>query len=153
MILISHRGNINGRNPKLENSHKYIIDAIKAGYDVEIDIREIDGKLFLGHNKPQYETQINYELFVTYGDKLWIHCKNIPVLHTLMGYKNFGLNLFFHDRDQCVLTSKSYIWTYPGYSLGPLGKENNSICVLPETVDYEEFNCVGICSDVIEKYK
>ena len=34
MILISHRGNINGRNPNLENGQRYCQKAIDAGYNV-----------------------------------------------------------------------------------------------------------------------
>jgi len=38
MILISHRGNINGRLESYENAPNYIDSAISKGYDVEIDI-------------------------------------------------------------------------------------------------------------------
>ena len=38
MILISHRGNINGKNPEKENHPDYIWVAIQAGYEVEIDV-------------------------------------------------------------------------------------------------------------------
>ena len=34
MILISHRGNINGKNLNIENHPSYIDKAIEAGYDV-----------------------------------------------------------------------------------------------------------------------
>ena len=44
MILISHRGNIDGRIPEKENHPNYIDAAIKAGYDVEVDLWEIDGE-------------------------------------------------------------------------------------------------------------
>ena len=27
-----------------------------------------------------------------------------------------------------------------------------SICVLPEIANYEKINCIGICSDFIQKY-
>ena len=37
MILISHRGNINGCNFEKENTHEYIQQAIDAGFHVEID--------------------------------------------------------------------------------------------------------------------
>ena len=37
MILISHRGNVNGREPSLENGDKYCQEAIDKGYNVEID--------------------------------------------------------------------------------------------------------------------
>lgn len=55
MILISHRGNIDGKKPHLENQPDYIDEAIALGYDVEIDVWLIDGVLFLGHDAPQYE--------------------------------------------------------------------------------------------------
>ena len=38
MRLISHRGNINGVNPKLENTKEYVDLAIDKGYSVEIDV-------------------------------------------------------------------------------------------------------------------
>ncbi len=60
MILISHRGNINGRVPNLENSPDFIDAAIEKKYDVEIDLRTHNGKLFLGHDEPQYEIDIEY---------------------------------------------------------------------------------------------
>ena len=66
----------------------------------------------------------------------------------------YNVNCFYHENDPCVLTSKGYIWTYPGYTLGKPGAFNKSICVKPElTPGMEEFNCVGICSDNIKNYK
>ena len=38
MILISHRGNLNGPKPDQENSPNYINNAISKGYNVEIDV-------------------------------------------------------------------------------------------------------------------
>ena len=38
MILISHRGNVNGKLPNRENTISYIKEAIAKGFDVEIDI-------------------------------------------------------------------------------------------------------------------
>ena len=55
MIKISHRGNLFGPNLKLENSPDYVVEAIRSGYDVEIDFWVVDDKLFLGHDSPQYE--------------------------------------------------------------------------------------------------
>jgi hypothetical protein len=60
MIYISHRGNIDGKNPQLENKPSYIDHAISLGYDVEIDIWMIDGFLFLGHDAPQYGITQNW---------------------------------------------------------------------------------------------
>ena len=57
MKLISHRGNIKGPNPYRENTPTYIDCAIGNGYDVEIDVRSIDGELWLGHDEPQYKIE------------------------------------------------------------------------------------------------
>ena len=54
MILISHRGNINGKNTEKENHPDYIDEAITLGSDVEIDLWSIEGVLLLGHDEPQY---------------------------------------------------------------------------------------------------
>ena len=58
MIYISHRGNLTGKNPELENSPVYIYQAIDKGFDVEIDLRydTLNKKLYLGHDEPQYPT-------------------------------------------------------------------------------------------------
>ena len=46
MILISHRGNTNGKLPSAENRPDYIDEAIGFGFDVEIDVWLIDGVIF-----------------------------------------------------------------------------------------------------------
>jgi len=142
MILISHRGNINGKT-LLENSPNYIDDAIKKGYDVEIDIRYIRNKLYLGHDYGQY--LISSDWLNDRKDKLWIHCKN----HESMEYLNeTDLNWFWHDIDDVTLTSKGFIWCHP--KIKPI---KNSISVLPDTYNFELLGeCMGICSDYIEKY-
>jgi hypothetical protein len=148
MILISHRGNINGKNPEKENTMDYIFDALDAGYHCEIDVHYDNHKWFLGHDKP---SQPIHETFLLFNN-LWLHAKTIITIHELMKLDN--VNCFYHEKDACVLTSKGYIWTYPGYTLGKRGALNNSICVLPELYpEIEEFNCVGICSDFIGIYK
>jgi len=38
MILISHRGNINGQNLEKENSPDYVLEALSKNYDVEVDV-------------------------------------------------------------------------------------------------------------------
>ena len=43
MIFISHRGNLNGKKKKLENKPVYIKDAIKKGFNVEVDVWYTDG--------------------------------------------------------------------------------------------------------------
>ena len=63
MILISHRGNTNGRFDSYENEPTYIDLAISRGYEVEIDVWFVDGMLYLGHDAPQYGINLSFLVF------------------------------------------------------------------------------------------
>jgi hypothetical protein len=144
MILISHRGNINGRIPDMENRPTYILDALLAGYDCEIDVRLIDREWYLGHDEPQYK--IEYEFLL--DPRLWVHCKNHEALEYLILDRR--VNCFWHEEDKYTLTSHGYIWAYPGSVVTPI---SNAICVLPELNDQDISAFIGICTDEIIKYE
>lgn len=148
MILISHRGNIDGKIEKNENHPSYIDSAIKSGYDVEIDVWFVDGKWWLGHDEPQYQTTITW--LEERQDKLWVHCKNIEAVIELdSNNKNSNVfNYFWHENDTITLTSFSFIWAYPNKQ--PI---KGSIAVMPEIFNDDVSQCYGVCSDVIQKYK
>jgi hypothetical protein len=144
MILISHRGNIDGIDSEKENSPEYIIRALNHGYFVEIDLWKTEYGLFLGHDNPKYSIS---EKFLD-NPNFFVHCKNIEALSFL---KNAFLNCeyFWHESDYCTLTSKNNIWVYPGKKLMP-----GCIAVLPEVDFYGDLSeCYGICSDLIYKFK
>jgi hypothetical protein len=143
MILISHRGNIDGKKPHLENQPEYIDAAINAGYDVEIDLWFMDGRTYLGHDEPQYE--VDDVWLSTRADKLWVHCKNVESLNWI---RSTILHYFWHEEDTLTLTSKQYMWVYPGKQ--PI---IGSIAVMPEKYKDDISKCIGICSDKIKKYK
>ena len=150
MVLISHRGNIDGKNIDLENQPSYIDSAIKSGYNVEIDVWYIDNKLYLGHDNLDY--QIDIEWLKRRIGKLWIHCKNLYAVeyfhnNTDVMIRGYG-NYFFHNTDDTTITSKGYLWVYPGKQ--PI---KNSISVLPEIHNDDISQCYGICSDIIKQYK
>ena len=145
MILISHRGNINGEIIEFENHPNYIDDTLSMGYDVEVDIWKVNDKFYLGHDTFQYEIDISW--IDDRAHKLWVHCKNIEVLEFLNKY-NYDINYFWHENDTVTLTSKNYIWAYPGKQ-----SIKNSIAVLPEIYNDNLNNCLGICSDFIQNYK
>lgn len=154
MKLIAHRGNIDGPNPLEENKPEYIEKALYYGFDVEIDIRfnQYDKKLYLGHDLSQYV--IDWFWLSKYKDFLWIHCKNIEALYEF-SYGTSGFNYFWHQDDDFTLTSKRYIWTYPGKSYTPM-----SVVVMPELSIGKEkldmlkvYNCFGVCSDYIGELK
>ena len=140
MKLISHRGNISKKIPSLENHPDYIMDAVKKGYDVEIDVRLHKNRIYLGHDKPQY---LLTDKLLKFSSKLWFHAKNLEALPYL---KKNRLIYFWHQTDDVVLTSNGFWWTYPGKKLF-----KNSICVLPKKFK-KNIICAGICSDEIERF-
>ena len=95
MILISHRGNINGPIPESENNPKYIDNTICLGYEVEIDMWWVNNKIYLGHDKPQYE--VSDEWLSKRIHKLWIHCKNTELLNWI---KNTSLHYIWNENEQ-----------------------------------------------------
>jgi hypothetical protein len=151
MRFIAHRGNTIGKFPDKENKPDYIYEALELGYEVEIDVWVINDVIYLGHDGP--ETEISYSFLDEIRDCLWCHAKNIYALEFLL---NSDFNCFFHDTDEYTLTSKGFIWAYPGKPL-----TSNTICVMPEMCDYKSIysneelfeNCLGICSDIIEKFR
>ena len=141
MFYISHRGNIFGPNKNEENKIDYINYAIKLGFDVEIDVWCIDNRWYLGHDSPQYEITSDY----LKNDKFWCHAKNIEALNRML---KEDIHCFWHQEDDVTLTSKGYMWTYPGKPL-----TDNSICVKPKKNDKIMKKTFGICSDFIVYYK
>lgn len=141
MLLISHRGNINGENKEKENSPDYVLTASKK-YDVEIDVWLIEDQLYLGHDEPTYKINIDFLM----NDKFWCHAKNLAALEIML--KN-DIHCFWHQTDDVVLTSKKFIWTFPGKELG----KQNAIAVVPERVkNWNVSVAYGVCSDFVENY-
>lgn len=148
MVLISHRGNTEGRNPERENRIDYIQEALAKGFNVEIDVWGIDGKIYLGHDGPQEEV---HGYFLS-GIKLWVHAKNIEAVNVIKNWNRNAddkIHWFWHENDHMTLTSLELLWVYPGKEL-PIG----AIAVMPELHEgWDLQNAIGICSDYILKYK
>lgn len=145
MRFIAHRGNIDGKRIDVENSPEYINQALHLGYDVEVDVRCHQGRLYLGHDEPQYEVDISF----LRGSMIWCHAKDLSALSILIDDPE--IHCFFHDHDDATLTSEGFVWVYPGKQL-----VSRSICVLPELVGKKDTSllyCAGICSDVIKEYR
>lgn len=141
MVIIAHRGLVNGPDINLENNPHQIEIALKQGFHCEIDVWFVEGLWWLGHDEPTYN--INYDFLQR--PNLWIHAKNLSALEKLID--NQSLNVFWHGTDAFTLTSCGYIWAYPGQLL-----TKKSIMVLPEWSDISLSNtqyvtCFGICTD------
>ena len=143
MKLISHRGNINGKIPNNENHPEYIDEALHAGFDVEIDMWWVNGRIYLGHDEPQFE--VDDKWLTERMNNLWVHCKNVELLNWI---RSTSLHWFWHEEDTLTLTSKGYVWVYPGKQ--PI---IGSIAVMPEIHNEDVSKCIGVCSDIISRYK
>ena len=141
MIFIAHRGNTSGVIPLYENSPEYVKAALQAGFYVEVDVWWFEGKFWLGHDKPTYEV----ERWWLRSAALWCHAKTVETLCKLL---DINAHCFFHISDDAVMTSRGYIWTFPGK---PLTERSISLdfgghqtyCIPP----------AGICSDHIQEVR
>lgn len=143
--LIAHRGLMDGPDISLENHPSQIRRAVAAGYDAEVDVWVTDDGIYTGHDAPTYLVD---ESFLSCNG-IWIHAKNFLAIEHLS--KNSKLNFFWHETDRFTITSKGYIWTYPG-----MDTFENSVIVLPEVFlsDFDELKYkkkFGICSDYVNK--
>ena len=145
-MIIAHRGNVAGPNPEEENRPD-IVDLVyhKYQFHSEIDLWRMNEKFFLGHDLPQYEVDLKW--LKTRANIIWIHCKNIAAL-TALPLTGIDFNYFWHEEDAYTITSKGYIWAYPGKKLDK--RSNKAIAVMPEITEmpFEELkNFTGICTD------
>jgi len=140
MKIISHRGFINGTDKNLENNPEQILNLVNKGIDVEIDIRIHNNKFYLGHDEPMYEVTRDF----IENEKLWCHAKTFSALQFL---SKINCHYFWHQNDDYTLTSRGFIWVYPGKPI-----LENSICVTPENFDLDYSKCFGICTDHVKKY-
>ena len=145
MKIIAHRANIGGPNIKNENQISSIKKCIELGFDVEIDIRFLEENLYLGHDSP--EVIITKEELLKIKDRVWIHCKNLKAISFFLKIDE-EFNYFWHENDSYTLTSKGYIWAYPGEKLS-----TSCICVMPELNNshsefsyFREMKIAGICT-------
>ena len=133
MIIISHRGNLNGTNSTSENKPDSVLEALSLGFDVEVDVRLHKGNLYLGHDEPNYEIDLNF----LKQSGVWVHAKNKDVVSLLKNEKD--IHWFWHEVDQMTLTSREYVWCFPGHEIdGGImvdhGQKTNK-------------NILGICTD------
>lgn len=145
MIIISHRGNISGSIPDKENRPSYIDCAISSGLEVEVDLRLIDGFLWLGHDTPDYKVTIDWIL--KRSKSLWIHCKNLDCAKYLFYFKD-QVKYFCHTKDSYVLTSTGNLWVHD------LNMNIDTTCIIPliESEDVLKYNgtqVYGICTDYV----
>lgn len=154
MLLIAHRGNINGRNKEMENNPLFIEEALKC-FHCEVDVWFSKGELYLGHDTPVDGKTKHFpvnEQFLLHP-KLWCHAKNPEAFEALIA---IGTHTFYHSKDEYTLTTKKYVWCYPTSKM-----IKNAICNQPEWTNpkfmHEDFSYFdgwqGICSNHVAEMK
>jgi hypothetical protein len=138
MIVISHRGNIDGKNLDFENNPKHIQNLLDKGIDVEIDVWCYKNNFYLGHDEPLYKINKKFLL----QKKLWCHAKNLKSLENLLNFKTV---CFWHQEDNYTLTSNGFIWTYPKMNVN----KKSIIVDLDISWKNKKYECFGVCSDYI----
>lgn len=143
MIIISHRGNLNGPSSK-ENSPSHILAALNEGFDVEVDTWLLNGNFYLGHDFLQYKTDLDF--LMTEG--LWVHCKNLQAVSFLSKFKK--INCFAHKEDDFVLSSYGFVLLPP-----KMGYAQNCVTMMPELNKEAKIvkGCGGIITDFPIKYR
>ena len=142
LILVAHRGNVNGPNQEYDNFPKYINKALASGFDVEVDVWFESGDWILHHDWKKHRIDVDF----LENPRIWCHAKDVKAFEAML--KNPRIHCFWHQNDDYTITSRGFIWTYPGKEL-----VSNSICVLPEQSGQQPVGCAGVCSDFIGSYR
>lgn len=143
MKFISHRGNLTGVFPELENSPEYIMAAIAADFDVEVDVWYVDGNIMLGHDAPTYKVELDF----IKNPRFWCHAKNAEALEFMLAN---DVHCFWHESDQRVLTSLGYVWTYPYKQL----IDNSIVVILDKELDYAYVSrAIAVCGDFVQSWR
>jgi len=146
MMLIAHRGNFNGPNLKEENTIKYIENALKNGFEVEIDVKMHKNNIYSGHDKP---IEVLTEKWLNkYYKKLWIHCKDAQSLKYFANHNKY--NYFWHEDDAFTITSKGFILSHIDNNINKLSGKFIKINFNNKKING---NFVGILSDYVILYK
>lgn len=147
MLFISHRGNLDHKDAYAENTEESTDNAIARGFDVEIDVWFKDGGLWMGHDKPENKTSL--EFLKARANRLWIHAKSYDTYKHLC-YR--GFRIFAHENEPYALVGIDTIWNHSSN----LEFGANTVCVMPEIsgVSLKQIEgCIAVCSDKISIYR
>lgn len=149
MKVISHRGNILKPDDTKENRPSYIDCAIGLGFEVEVDIRFINGQFYLGHDTPDYI--ISKKWIQLRKESLWFHCKNLEAALELRVIYD-KIKYFCHTSDPYTLTSNGYIWVHD------IQLSINDKCIIPlldpvSIFEYDNRIVYAVCTDYVNLCK
>jgi len=140
MIIISHRGNLKGKDLSKENNPAHL-QHVMGDHKImcEVDLWLVDNELLLGHDFPEYK--IDESFLESFANFLVIHAKDLNAANWLYDSQR-KYNWFYHKNDEMTLTSHGWIWSYPGIYMDngvvvELGPPNTAITL----------HTRGVCTD------
>lgn len=142
--FIAHRGNLDGPCPQTENHPVSLRQCIDTGFAVECDVWYRGGRLWLGHDAPEYATSLQDLLH----RRRLVHAKDGATLAYLLqqiGQQGLDIEVFYHTTEDYALTNKGRVIVYPGQPI-----LEGSICMMPEKAAYaqdDKRGAAAICSD------
>lgn len=142
-IIISHLGNLDGRQPEHENTLPYIQATLKRGLHVCLDIVFQHGKFLL----PSAGGLAPVPPAFFSNQKVWCRALDASTLDALCDINAHTIPASTAD---IVLTSAQFLWTLPPAELTP-----RSIAVFPELADsawVADNEPAGVCTNHPETY-
>jgi hypothetical protein len=142
-IIISHLGNIDGRNPDKENNPVYVEKALKAGWHVCVNVFFVNGGFILPHaggNSPMPPSFFS-------KPRVWARAFNTDTADALC---NINAHSIMFTGEFPALTSAQFIWTPPPHTLTA-----RAIAYLPEIEDNGWLDLAepaGLCSNEPASY-
>jgi hypothetical protein len=136
-IIISHLGNIDGRQEENENTLPYIQKALKEGWHVCIDVLFRNGSFMLPHDK-------GYHVIppaLLSKQRVWCRAYDGDTIDALC---NVNAHCFLMSPD-LSLTSAQFIWTMPPHALAARAIAAFPELTIPEWLDLYE--PAGLCSN------
>ena len=116
MKFISHRGNLNGPIQEYENHPEYILEALKKGFNVEIDVRVKNDTFYLGHDFPKYK--INRKKT----------CDKVLLIGCALVFNNILSKFKFIEIMKTLSKKHKTIYYYPH------PRENEELSLLPKNI-------------------
>lgn len=122
MRCYAHRGNFLGKKPELENTRLYIKNALCNGFGAEVDVWYLDGKLYLGHDKPGVEISLEFLI----NDRIIVHAKDVNTLKYLAKFTN--IHSFFQSSDEVSITTWGKFVHHQNSTQVNFGKNDIMVC-------------------------
>jgi hypothetical protein len=137
-IIISHMGNIDGRQPEKENTLPYVQEALKAGWHVCINVVFRNGAFLLPSARGLYSVPPA----MLSKQRVWCRAYDADTADALC---NINAHCFILSESFMSFTSSQFIWTMPPHAL-----VSRSIAAFPELAEpgwLEKAEPAGLCSN------